>query len=326
MKHLIDIGDLSAAQIVHLLDLTDHMVEINQRPMPKVPALRGKTVVNLFFEDSTRTRTSFDTAARRLSADVMNFAVSSSSVNKGESLRDTIETITAMGVDAFVVRHSSSGAPQQITKWTTASIVNAGDGWHQHPTQALLDCYTIRTNLARPQSFDGLQIGIVGDITHSRVARSNVQAFNALGAHVTLVAPPTLLPPGVSGWPVSVCHRIDDIISTVDVLYLLRMQRERMVDALVPSLREYSAMYGLTPQRAKRLQQHALVMHPGPMNRGVEISVDPSELPGSTILNQVANGVAVRMAVLFELLGSSPDPARDQLEGATNKQEPRAHQ
>ncbi len=304
MKHLLDIGDLDADAIRHLLDLTDHMVEVNQRPMPKVPALRGKTVVNLFFEDSTRTRTSFDTAARRLSADVMNFAVSSSSVNKGESLRDTIETITAMGVDAFVVRHASSGAPQQITQWTTASIVNAGDGWHQHPTQALLDCYTIRTNLGRTTGFDGLHIAIVGDIKHSRVARSDVQAFTALGAHVTLVAPPTLLPPEVHTWPVDISHDLDALIPHLDVVYLLRMQRERMRDALVPSLREYTTLYGLTPARAARLQPHALVMHPGPMNRGVEMAVDPAELPGAVVLQQVTNGVAVRMAVLFELLGS----------------------
>ena len=307
MKHLLDIGDLDADAIRHLLDLTDHMVEVNQRPMPKVPALRGKTVVNLFFEDSTRTRTSFDTAARRLSADVMNFAVSSSSVNKGESLRDTIETITAMGVDAFVVRHASSGAPQQITQWTTASIVNAGDGWHQHPTQALLDCYTIRTNLGRTTGFDGLHIAIVGDIKHSRVARSDVQAFTALGAHVTLVAPPTLLPPEVHTWPVDVSHDLDALIPHLDVVYLLRMQRERMRDALVPSLREYTTLYGLTPARAARLQEHALVMHPGPMNRGVEMAVDPAELPGAVVLQQVTNGVAVRMAVLFELLGSGSE-------------------
>lgn len=311
MKHLLDIGDLDAAAIGHLLDLTDHMVEINQRPMPKVPALRGRTVVNLFFEDSTRTRTSFDTAARRLSADVMNFAVSSSSVNKGESLRDTIETITAMGVDAFVVRHGSSGAPQQITRWTDAAVVNAGDGWHQHPTQALLDCYTIRTALGRTEGFEGLRIAIVGDIAHSRVARSDVQAFTALGAHVTLVAPPTLLPPSVDGWPVEVSHHLDDVVGDIDVLYLLRMQRERMRDALVPSLREYTSLYGLTPLRARRLQPHAIVMHPGPMNRGVEIAVDPAELPGSMVLQQVTNGVAVRMAVLFELLGSGSDLAPD---------------
>lgn len=309
MKHLLDIGDLTSEQIHHLLELTDHMVEINQRPMPKVPALRGKTVVNLFFEDSTRTRTSFDTAARRLSADVMNFTVSSSSVNKGESLRDTIETITAMGVDAFVVRHGSSGAPQQMTRWTGASIVNAGDGWHQHPTQALLDCYTIREALGRRAGFDGLRIAIVGDIKHSRVARSDVQAFTALGAHVTLIAPPTLLPPAIDTWPVDVSHDLDAVLPSLDVLYLLRMQRERMRDSMVPSLREYTSLYGLTPLRAQMLGEHTLVMHPGPMNRGVEMAVDPAELPGSTILHQVTNGVAVRMAVLFELLGSGTDLA-----------------
>jgi aspartate carbamoyltransferase catalytic subunit len=307
VNHLLDIGDLTVDDLHRLLDLTDHMTEINQRPIPKVPALRGRTVVNLFFEDSTRTRTSFDTAARRLSADVMNFAVSSSSVNKGESLRDTIETITAMGVDAFVVRHSSSGAPQQITRWTTASVVNAGDGWHQHPTQALLDCYTIRTSLGRTRGFDGLHIAIVGDVKHSRVARSDVQAFTKLGAHVTVVAPPTLLPPHVDGWDVDVRHHIDEVIDDVDVLYLLRMQRERMGDALVPSLREYTSRFGLTPARAARLAEHALVMHPGPMNRGVEMAVDPAELRGSVVLQQVTNGVAVRMAVLFDLLGSGAE-------------------
>ena len=307
MKHLLDIADLSADDIHRLLALTDHMVEVNSRPIPKVPALRGRTVVNLFFEDSTRTRTSFDTAARRLSADVMNFAVSSSSVNKGESLRDTIETISAMGVDAFVVRHKSSGAPLQVTSWTTASVINAGDGWHQHPTQALLDCFTIRTGLNRRDGFDGLHVAIVGDVKHSRVARSDVQAFAKLGARVTLVAPPTLLPPSVADWPVEVSHDLDSLVADVDVLYLLRMQRERMTDALVPSLREYTALYGLTPARAARLAAHTLVMHPGPMNRGVEMAVDPAELPGSVVLQQVTNGVAVRMAVLFELLGSGAD-------------------
>jgi aspartate carbamoyltransferase catalytic subunit len=304
VKHLLSIEDLTADHIHHLMELTDHMVEINQRPIPKVPALRGRNVVSLFFEDSTRTRTSFDTAAKRLSADTMNFAVSSSSVNKGESLRDTVETIAAMGVDAFVVRHKSSGAPHQITQWTNASVINAGDGWHQHPTQALLDCYTIRSGLARRHGFDGLRIAIVGDIRHSRVARSDVQAFAALGASVVLVAPPTLLPPSLEGWPVEVSHDLDAVIADVDVLYLLRVQRERMDDALLPSIREYSARYGLTAGRAHRLGAHALVMHPGPMNRGVEMVVDPSELPGSMILQQVSNGVAVRMAVLFDLLGS----------------------
>ncbi|MCB0980361.1 MAG: aspartate carbamoyltransferase catalytic subunit [Acidimicrobiaceae bacterium] len=312
MKHLLSIADLSPTEIHSLLELTDHMVEINHRPIPKVPALRGKNVVSLFFEDSTRTRTSFDTAAKRLSADTMNFAVSSSSVNKGESLRDTVETIAAMGVDAFVIRHKSSGAPQMITRWTNASIVNAGDGWHQHPTQALLDSYTIRTGLNRRDGFDGLHIAIVGDIKHSRVARSDVQAFTALGARVTLVAPPTLLPPSIAllgghDWPVDVSYDLDAVLPDVDVLYLLRVQRERMDDALLPSLEEYSAMYGLDARRAARLAPHALVMHPGPMNRGVEMVVDPAELPGSAILNQVTNGVAVRMAVLFTLLGSGSD-------------------
>lgn len=302
--HLRSIDELGGADgILELLDLTDHMVEINKRPMPKVPALRGRTVVSLFFEDSTRTRMSFETAAKRLSADTMNFSVSTSSVNKGESLRDTIETVEAMGVDAFVVRHKSSGVPWQISGWTQAAVINAGDGWHQHPTQALLDCYTIRTALQRP-TLEGLRIAIVGDVKHSRVARSDVEAFAALGAHVVLVAPPTLLPPSIEGWPVEVTHDLDAVLADLDVLYLLRMQRERMTEALVPSLREYTACFGLTPPRAARLGKHALVMHPGPMNRGIEMAVDPSELPGSVITQQVANGVAVRMAVLFKLLGA----------------------
>ena len=304
MKHLRSIAELGPDGVRQLLDLSDHMAEINRRPVPKVPALRGKTVVSLFFEDSTRTRLSFETAAKRLSADTMTFSVSTSSVNKGESLRDTIETVAAMGVDAFVVRHKSSGVPWQISRWTEASVINAGDGWHEHPTQALLDCYTIRTALNRADGFDGLHIAIVGDIKHSRVARSDVWAFAALGARVTLVAPQTLLPPSLEGWPVEVVHHIDDVVEKVDVLYMLRMQRERMHEALVPSLREYTANFGLTPDRAERLQEHTLVMHPGPMNRGVEMAVDPSELPGSVIAQQVTNGVAVRMAVLFHLLGS----------------------
>lgn len=304
MKHLRSIHELGTEGLYRLLDLSDHMAEINRRPVPKVPALRGKTIVSLFFEDSTRTRLSFETAAKRLSAETMTFSVSTSSVNKGESLRDTIETIAAMGVDAFVVRHKSSGVPWQISRWTEASVVNAGDGWHEHPTQALLDCYTIRTALNRPRGFEDLHIAIVGDIKHSRVARSDVWAFAALGARVTLVAPNTLLPPSLEGWPVDIAHHIDDVIDRVDVLYMLRMQRERMHEALVPSLREYTSCFGLTPDRADRLQQHTLVMHPGPMNRGVEMAVDPSKLPGSVITQQVTNGVSVRMAVLFDLLGS----------------------
>ena len=303
MKHLRSIEELTPEGIVELLDLTDHMSEICQRPIPKVPALRGKNVVSIFFEDSTRTRLSFETAAKRLSADTMNFSVSTSSVNKGESLRDTIETVAAMGVDAFVVRHKSTGVPWQISQWTNASVVNAGDGWHQHPTQALLDSYTIRTALGR-RTLEGLHIGIIGDIKHSRVARSDVQAFTMLGARVTLVAPRTLLPPSLDGWPVDATADLDAVFDDLDVVYLLRMQRERMTEALVPSLHEYTDRFGLTPARAARLGSHALVMHPGPMNRGVEMAVDPAELPGSVILQQVTNGVAVRMAVLFKLLGS----------------------
>lgn len=305
MKHLRAINEMTNDEIIGLLDLTDVMVEINQRPNPKVPALRGKTVCNLFFEDSTRTRLSFETAAKRLSADVMTFTVATSSVNKGESLRDTVETVAAMGVDAFVIRHQSSGVPWQVARWTTASIINGGDGWHAHPTQALLDAYTVRSALGRTGGFDGLRVAIVGDIRHSRVARSNVEIFAALGADVTLVAPATLLPPVTS---VSTSEDMDDVIEKVDVLYLLRMQRERMHEALVPNLREYSARFALTPERARRLPEHALVLHPGPMNRGVEIMVDPAELPGAMITQQVTNGVAVRMAVLFELLASGRSP------------------
>src|SRR5690606_32846648 len=300
--------------IQRVLQLTDHMVAVNERPTPKVPALRGRTVCNLFFEDSTRTRLSFETAAKRLSADVMTFSVGSSSVNKGESLRDTIETLAAMGVDAFVVRHRSSGAPWQVTRWTDASVINGGDGWHAHPTQALLDAYTVRTALARrigdTTSFDGVRVAIVGDIRHSRVARSNVEVFRALGADVVLVAPRTLLPPALPKG-VEVTADLDAVIDTVDVLYLLRMQHERISDAaapsgalgmLVPTIREYSSRFALTPERARRLAEHAVVMHPGPMNRGVEIQVDPAELPGALITRQVTNGVAVRMAVLFDVL------------------------
>ena len=301
---VLSISELGVDRVRRILDLTDHMAEVNRRPNPKVPALRGKTVCNAFFENSTRTRLSFETAARRLSADVMTFAVGQSSLSKGESLRDTIETIAAMGVDAFVVRHGSSGAPRLIEGWTNATVINAGDGWHAHPTQALLDAYTVRTALHRADGLDGLRAAIVGDVKHSRVARSTAAVFAALGADVVLVAPATLLPPVVE---YDTVDSLDDVIGDVDVLYLLRMQRERMGEALVPNLREYTARYGLTPARAARLAQHALVMHPGPMNRGVEIAVDPAELPGSVITQQVTNGVAVRMAVLFDALAGGAD-------------------
>jgi aspartate carbamoyltransferase catalytic subunit len=307
-RSLLSIEELGIDGIHRILDLTDHMAEVNRRPNPKVPALRGKTVCNVFFEDSTRTRLSFETAAKRLSADTMTFAVAQSSVNKGESLRDTIETIAAMGVDAFVIRHKSSGAPWLVDNWTQASVINAGDGWHAHPTQALLDAYTVRTALNRTGGFDGLRVAIVGDIKHSRVARSTSAAFRMLGADVTLVAPRTLLPPTVDE-PTS--ENLDELIGDLDVLYLLRMQQERMNEALVPSLREYTMRFGLTAARAARLAPHALVMHPGPMNRGVEITVDPAELPGAVITQQVTNGIAVRMAVLFDLLGAERSSMHD---------------
>lgn len=285
------------------MSLTDRFVEVSARTVPKVPALQGKTVVSLFFEDSTRTRLSFETAAKRLSADVMTFSVSTSSANKGESLRDTVETIEAMGIDAIVVRHKAAGVPWQIAGWSDASVVNGGDGWHQHPTQALLDCYTIRQRLG---GLEGRSIAIVGDIKHSRVARSNVQAFSAMGADVTLVAPPTLLPASLEGWPVKVEHDLDAVIGRVDVVYLLRMQLERTTEALIPSLREYTMQYGLTDERAKRMRDEILVMHPGPMNRGVEIGAAVPDRDNTVITQQVANGVAVRMAVLFDLLSGAP--------------------
>jgi aspartate carbamoyltransferase catalytic subunit len=305
MRHLLSIDDLGGADgIDEVMRLTDRFVEVSAREIPKVPALRGYTVAWLFYEDSTRTRLSFETAAKRLSADTMNFSVGSSSVNKGESLRDTVETIAAMGVDAIVVRHKSAGVPWQIARWVDASVINAGDGWHEHPTQALLDCYTIRQRLG---SVAGKRIAIVGDIKHSRVARSDIAAFHALGAEVTLVAPQTLLPPSLEGWPVTVSHDLDAVLGDLDVCYLLRMQRERMTEALVPSLREYHTYYGLHGERAARLPKGALIMHPGPMNRGVEITADVAALENAVITEQVANGVAVRMAVLFLLLGSGVD-------------------
>ena len=304
MKHLLSIDDLDGADgIEEVMRLTDSFVEVSQRRIPKVPALRGKTVASLFYEDSTRTRLSFETAAKRLSADTMSFSVSSSSVNKGESLRDTALTIEAMGVDAIVVRHASAGAPHRVASWVDAAVINAGDGWHEHPTQALLDSYTI---LRRLGSLAGRHVAIVGDIKHSRVARSDVAAFTALGATVTLAGPPTLLPPSLEGWPVEVSHDLDALLPEVDVVYLLRMQRERMTEALLPSLREYTATYGLTVPRARRLRPDAIVMHPGPMNRGVEIAPEVADLPQSTIVEQVRHGVAVRMAVLFLLLAAEP--------------------
>ena len=301
MNHLLSVADLGADGIEEVMRMTDSFVEVSERAIPRVPALRGKTVVSLFYEESTRTRLSFELAAKRLSADTMNFTVASSSVKKGESLRDTCQTVEAMGVDCLVVRHGSAGVPWQVASWVDCSVINAGDGWHEHPTQALLDCYTIRSHRG---SVEGLRIAVVGDVKHSRVARSGVLAFSLLGASVTVVAPPTLLPPSLDGWPVEVSSDLDAVLPKVDIVYLLRMQAERQTEALLPSLREYTARYGLTRARARLLPDDALVMHPGPINRGVEIASDVADLPRSVITRQVANGVAVRMAVLFQLLGS----------------------
>ncbi len=305
MRELLSIDDLGGADgIDEVLRLTDAFVEVSARQIPKVPALRGKTVAWLFYEDSTRTRLSFETAAKRLSADTMNFSVSSSSVNKGESLRDTALTIEAMGVDAIVVRHRSAGAPHRIAGWVEAKVVNAGDGWHEHPTQGLLDAYTIREHLG---SLAGRHVAIIGDSNHSRVARSDVLAFTAMGAEVTLVGPRTLLPPSIQGWPVNVSYDLDAVLPTVDVAYLLRLQRERISETLLPSLREYTAVWGLTAGRAALLRKDAIVMHPGPMNRGVEIAPEVADLPNAVIVDQVRNGVAVRMAILYLLLGAGTD-------------------
>ncbi len=301
MRHLLSTEDLSAADLADLLDLTANFAEIQARDIKKVPALRGKTVVMAFFEDSTRTRTSFDLAARRLSADVVTFSAGSSSVKKGESLRDTVETISAMGVDAIVVRHASSGVPRRLTEWTDAAVINAGDGWHQHPTQALLDCYTIQQRFG---SLEGRRIAICGDINHSRVARSDIDAFTKLGAEVVLVGPRTLLPPSLEGWPVKVAADLDSVLGDLDVVYLLRIQQERLGSSLLPSLREYRARYGLTRQRLDRLRPDALVMHPGPMNRGVEIDPEAADDERAVVLDQVAAGVPVRMAVLYRVIGT----------------------
>ncbi len=306
-RHLLSIADLGRDGIEEILRLADSFKEVAGRPIPRVPALRGKTVATLFFEASTRTRLSFETAAKRLSADVMSFSASTSSLEKGESLRDTVETIDAMGVDAMVVRHRSSGVPARVTAWTSASVVNAGDGQHEHPTQALLDCYTIREALGEagerpPTDFSGLRIGIVGDVRHSRVARSDVLAFSLLGAEVVLVAPRTLLPPSLEGWPAKATADLDSVLGELDVVYLLRIQAERAGRVLLPDLDEYHTRFGLTRERAGRLAERALIMHPGPMIRGVEIAPEAADLPASLVTRQVRNGVFVRSAVLFHLL------------------------
>jgi aspartate carbamoyltransferase catalytic subunit len=307
--HLLSIDDLETDDIVEVLRVADSFAEVGRRANPKVPTLRGRTVATLFFEDSTRTRMSFETAAKRMSADVLSFAAGSSSLKKGESLRDTVETIEAIGIDVVIIRHASSGVPARVAGWVGhCAVVNAGDGWHQHPTQALLDLYTVRQALGGGDEgvarFEGLQVVIVGDIRHSRVARSQITAYAALGAEITLVAPATLLPPSLEGWPIAaVEHDLDEVLPKADVVSLLRVQAERGSGEFVPTLREYTAGYGLTARRAAALQPGALILHPGPIVRGVEIASDVAELPASLITEQVSNGVAIRMAVLFLLLG-----------------------
>jgi aspartate carbamoyltransferase catalytic subunit len=305
-RRLIAIDDLDADDLQLVLDTAEVMDEISARRIKKVPTLRGRTVCNMFFEDSTRTRLSFDIAAKRLSADVMNFSGKGSSVSKGESFKDTALTLDAMGVDAVVVRSSSAGAPLQLTRHLDVPVLNAGDGWHQHPTQALLDLYTMRTHFGR---LAGLTVTICGDIVHSRVARSEIEALTLAGARVRLVAPDTLLPPDLSPWQVEVVPSLDDALGDSDVVYMLRVQRERMHRAFFPSTREYARLYGLDARRLAALPDHAIVMHPGPMNRGVEITPDVADSPRAVITEQVNNGIAVRMACLYLLIAGSEVPA-----------------
>jgi aspartate carbamoyltransferase catalytic subunit len=301
-RHLISAADLTRDDALLILDTAEELAQISSRSIKKLPTLRGRTVVNLFFEDSTRTRISFEAAAKRLSADVINFSAKGSSVSKGESLKDTALTLEAMGADGVVIRHGASGAPHRLATWVQGSVVNAGDGTHEHPTQALLDAFTMRRRLG---DLEGRKITIVGDVLHSRVARSNVLLLHTLGADVTLVAPPTLFPIAVDTWPCQISYDLDAVLPKSDVVMMLRVQAERMNAAYFPTAREYSRRYGLDLARFGRMQEHAIVMHPGPMVRGMEIAAEVADSPRSTIVEQVANGVTTRMAVLYLLLGGS---------------------
>jgi aspartate carbamoyltransferase catalytic subunit len=310
MKHLLSAGDLDRQTAVSILDTAAELATLTGRSVRKLPTLRGRTVVNLFFEDSTRTRISFEAAAKRLSADVINFSAKGSSVSKGESLKDTALTLEAMGADAVVIRHGSSGAPHRLANagWIGGSVVNAGDGTHEHPTQALLDAFTMRASLRDGSGdLEGVRVAIVGDVLHSRVARSNVLLLHTLGAHVTLVAPPTLLPVGVETWPCEVSYALDPVLPQVDAVMMLRVQLERMDASFFPTAREYSRRYGLDAPRMNALPMESIVMHPGPMNRGMEITADVADSRRSVIVEQVTNGVHVRMAVLYMLLGGAPE-------------------
>jgi len=310
-RHLISAADLSRDDAVLILDTAQELASVAGRPIKKLPTLRGRTVVNLFYEDSTRTRTSFEAAAKRLSADVINFSAKGSSVAKGESLKDTALTLEAMGSDAIVIRHPASGAPRRLADWVSGRVINAGDGTHEHPTQALLDAFTMRQRLGGPdqrgKGLDGVRVTIVGDILHSRVARSNVLLLDTLGAEVTVVAPPTLMPYAVEAWPCKASYDLDAELRKTDVVMMLRVQQERMSAAFFPTVREYRRRYGLDTGRMALLPEHAIVMHPGPMNRGVEIAAEVADSPRSTIVAQVANGVTVRMAVLYLMLGGAAE-------------------
>jgi aspartate carbamoyltransferase catalytic subunit len=321
MRHLLSAADLSLAETSEILDLAEEMAQVQARPVKKLPALRGRTVVNLFFEDSTRTRSSFELAGKWLSADVINVSAKGSSVSKGESLRDTVLTVAAMGVDALVIRHHASGAPWQASQWIDAHVLNAGDGTHEHPTQALLDAFTLRRHFRRTDptmiDFSGKTIAIVGDLTHSRVARSNVLLLQTLGAEVVLVAPPTLMPAGVGSWPATATSDFDDVLGACDAVMMLRVQRERMSGGYFPSAREYTVGYGLTRDRLNLLRPGTAICHPGPMNRGLEISADAADAADSLILDQVAAGVSVRMSVLYQILGGADDPASSPVREAT---------
>lgn len=342
MKHLLSTAGLSRATAIALLDTAERMSEVEQREVKKLPVLRGRTVVNLFFEDSTRTRISFEAAAKRLSADVINFAAKGSSVSKGESLKDTAQTLEAMGADAVVIRHASSGAAEQLARsgWIDAGVVNAGDGTHEHPTQALLDAFTLRRHRATVAGADpagtdlaGMRVAIVGDVLHSRVARSNLWLLTTLGADVTLVAPPTLLPVGAVGWPARISYDLDEVLAEgVDAVMMLRVQAERMHAAFFPTAREYARRWGFDAARLAALDAageraggsataETIIMHPGPMNRGLEIAAEAADSPRSTVLAQVRNGVSVRMAVLYHLLAGGPD---DATAGADTVSGPRA--
>ena len=309
MRHLLSINDLSTTDAIGILDTATELARINDGQVKKLPTLRGRTIVNLFAEDSTRTRISFEAAAKRLSADVINFSAKGSSLSKGESLKDTAQTLQAMGADAVVIRHSASGAAQRLAdlEWMSGSVINAGDGTHEHPSQALLDAFTIRKHLGKGASdLTGLRIAIVGDVLHSRVARSNVLLLSMLGADVVLVAPPTLLPVGVESWPATISYDFDSVIPNVDAVMMLRVQQERMSDLFFPNSREYSRYFGLNSERMSLMAKHAIVMHPGPMNRGLEIAADVADSARSVIVEQVTNGVNVRMAILYVLLAGGP--------------------